>query len=482
MKFNQQRLVLLLLIIGFLSSCLPTNTPTTVSSDASFVSLTLAGNDSVKKAVFTLNGSVIENLDSLPYQTRIDSVYPTFSFKSTSGAFFHLAINQGYKFTINRKDSAAVTGKDTIDFRQPALTISNFASDGKAYKSYYIKVNVHKIQPELYIWNKITDNVNSINAKSQKTIILNDKFYYYLNDGTSSYLYNSNDGYTWSASTVNGLPTATSLTDMIQFNGRIFVSQDGFNLYSSANGSTWTKKTVTSFTFKSLAFVLNGSLWAVVQSTDLSFHFATSIDGDVWSMIGTIPTSFPVKDFATVTLATVTGKQKVVVIGGYSQTDALLKNSWSSEDGLYWVDFSTENHTLDSLAAGASLISYDKKLLLVGKNNLINRTFYRVSVDEGLSWEITSYLNQIAIGIESNSTITKKDTVIYDINKYYHAHTYQSVVVDKNNRIFLIGGFIDNTPISAITGYRNSRQSNSNLVPTTDVWTGKLNRKSFLRQ
>ena len=479
MKFNQLRLALLLLIIGFLSSCIPTNTPTTVSSDASFVSLTLSGNDSVKTAKFTLDatGITIVNLDSLPYQTRIDSVYPTFSFKSTAGAKLHFPNSAYYKF---KKDSVIVSGKDTVDFRQPGIWIQNYASDSKSYKNYNIQINVHKVQPELYIWSKITDNVNFVNAKSQKTIILNDKFYYYLNDGTSSFLYNSNDGYSWTTSTVNGLPTATPLTDMIQFNGKIFVSQDGFNLYSSANGTNWTKKTVTNFTFKSLAFVLNGSLWAVVQSTDLSYHFATSTDGDVWSMIGTIPSSFPVKDFASLTVATVTGKQKAIVLGGYSQTGALLINSWSSEDGLYWVDFSTENHTLDSLAAGASVISYDKKLLLIGKNSLKDTTFYRESKDEGLSWQIPNLrYNQIRYSSLEKSVKTQKDTVVYN---YYKAHAYQSVLVDKNSRIFLIGGFINNTTISTISGNQNSRQSNSGIVPVTDVWTGKLNRKSFLRQ
>ena len=490
MKFNFFKFVLLLSILAIASSCSLTTTPTVVSSDASFVSLTLAGNDSVKTAKFTLNsdGVTIENVDSLPFKTRIDSVYPTFSFKTTAGAFIHLAINQGYKFTKGRKDSAAITGKDTIDFRQPALRVSNFASDGKGYKNYYIKLNVHKVQPELYVWNKLTDKASSIDAFYQKAIIFNDKIYYYSNDGSNAYLTTSTNGSTWTTSTVNGLPTSSPLSDMIQFNGKILVSQDGFNLYSSTNGTDWTKKTVTDFTFISLTFVLNGSLWAVVQSqlndsTYSTYRFATSSDGDAWSMIGKIPNNFPVSDFAASTFSTITGKQKVVVLGGYSQTVTSLKNSWSSEDGIYWVDFSTENHSLDSLGVGASVISYDNKLFLLGKYSQLNKNFYRVSVDEGLSWQATSYLNQIAIGKDSISTKTRKDTVTY--TNYYQPHTYQSIVVDKNNRIYLIGGIIDNSPPSLIGKRYSKRQNtggNSYLVPTSDVWTGIVNRKKFILQ
>ena len=472
MQSNFLKLFFIVLTVSFLSSCLDTtNTATTTSSDPSFVSLKLAGNDSVKNAVFTLDatGKTIINIDSLPFRTRIDSVNPTFSFKSTIAAFLHLTLDQGFKFTKGKKDSVAVTGKDTVDFRQPLLKISNFASDGKSYIKYNIQVNVHTVQPELYVWSKMKDNISSVIASSQKAILLNDKIYYYLNDGSSVSLFSSADGYSSSVATT-GLPVATPLNDMILFNGNLFVSRDGLNIYSSTNGTNWTKKTVSEFTFSSLLCVWNGKLWAVVQSvTDATYHFATSPDGTVWTMIGKIPDNFPVTDFSAITITTVTNLQKVLVLGGYSPTGSLLKNYWSSEDGVYWYDFSdsktnarwTAKNNLDSLAVGACVISYDKKLLLFGKYKTLNQTFYRESTDEGLSWQVPDLTyNQIRQSIIIRNFNNTKDSTTYN---YYQPHTYQSVVVDNNNRIFIIGG----KTISA-----NS----------TDIWTGKLNRKSFLRQ
>ena len=95
MQFKFFSVLFVFSAIIILSSCLDTTTPTTSSSDASFVSLTLAGNDSVKTAKFTLDGDgvTITNVDSLPYGTRIDSVYPSFSFKSSSKAVLHFLKN-----------------------------------------------------------------------------------------------------------------------------------------------------------------------------------------------------------------------------------------------------------------------------------------------------------------------------------------------------------------------------------------------------
>ena len=493
MQFNFFRLFFVLSTILFLSSCLDTTTTTTAtSSDASFVSMTLAGNDSAKTAVFTLDasGQTIINIDSLPFRTRIDSVYPTFSFKSSAGAKLHYTNPTGYKF---KKDSAAVTGKDTVDFRQPGIWIKNYASDAINYKNYNIQVNVHKVHPELYIWSKLKDNVASVSAASQKAILLNDKIYYYLNDGSATYLYTSVDGKSWNQeNSLTGLPVNTPLNDMIQFKGNLFLTKDGLNIYTSSNGTTWTKMSVSSFTFNSLLCVWGGDLWAVVQSvSDATYHFATSSDGSVWKMIGTIPNNFPVSDFTATTVTTITGVQKFVVLNGYSSTGSLLKNYWSSEDGLNWYDFSdkslnykwTAKNNLDSLEAGASVILYDNKLLLVGKYITRNKTFYRESKDEGLTWQVPDTVyNQIAIGEEFKTSKTYKDTVSY--SNYYDPHSYQSVVVNNDNRIFLIGGKVYNAPATVRKynqGTQNSK-SGSGLTPVSDVWTGKLNRKSFLRQ
>ena len=462
MKFIPFRFLLFLSSIILLSSCLSTtNTPTVVSTDASFVSMTYVAKNkipTVTATVFTLgDNNTIVNLDSLPYKASIDSVTPTFKFTTSAAAFLHFSI--GYK-----KDSLLANATDTIDFRQ-LLRIRNYASDGKTFIDYSIKVNVHQVDPEKYVWSLAHANLNPINASSQKTVILNDTLFYYSNDGTNAYLYTSLDGYSWNQSTVKGLPTNTPLNDMMQFNGKLYLTQDGSNIYSSSDGFNWTKKSVTAYTFNSLLYALNGQLWAVVQSNGANY-FAQSTDGnfsDKDITTETIPAKFPVADFASVTYNSPTGKPKVLVVGGHSTTGATLLNYWSSEDGVNWIDFSNEhNRTLDTLAIGASIIPYDNKLLVFGTRNDNGLGFYKVSKDEGLSWQ-------------------KPDTLRNFLPKDFPARSFLSAVVYKplslkgvqtpdmkiqilqSNRIFLVGGKSGSTVFS-------------------DVWTGKLNRKNFLRQ
>jgi hypothetical protein len=219
MKLNFLKLLILSLTIS-ITSCLDTTVETTtISSDASFGSLTFSKNDSIpylNTAVFTLNGDTIVNLDSLPYNTRIDSVFPIFSFASTSRAFL-------YNLNTPENDSVIITGTDTIDFNIK-YKIRNFATDQiTTSKPYWIKVNVHKVEPELYVWAKVKDNLSTLNIKSQKAIIMNDTLLYYINDGSTNKLYTSSTGNIWGEpTTITDLPTNASIADLTLFKGSLY--------------------------------------------------------------------------------------------------------------------------------------------------------------------------------------------------------------------------------------------------------------------
>lgn len=464
MKFTFFRFIFLFAIIAFFSSCLNSSDSTTVSTKAYFSSLTFAANDSIphlSTAAFTLEydaalkDSVIINVDSLPYSTRVDSVYPTFSFKTSAGAKLYFPV--GYKY---KKDSAWITGTDTVDFRQP-IKVKNFATDGKTTRTYVVRTNVHKVDPEVYLWSRASDNMSSVDAKYQKAIAIDDKLFYYQNDGTNSYLYTSTNGSSWSTVNVTGLPVNSPLDDMIEFNGQIYLSQDGFNLYSSADGVSWSKNALTAFSFKSLLFVLNSQLWAVVQASDNTYHFATSADGVSWTMIGTIPDNFPVSNFASVSFTQPTGKAKAVVLSGVSPDGTLLNNRWSTEDGSYWVDFSTENHTLDTLALGASVISYDRKLLAFGMRTDNNKVYYKISKDDGLSWANPDTIRNVLPAALKLAPRSYSSMVVFKPRTYNALDSKADI--EASNRIFIVGGKFGS-------------------VTYSDVWTGKLNRKNFLLQ
>jgi len=469
MKFTFFRVILFSFILGIFSSCLGSSDTTTVSSSPYFSSLVFKSNDSIpylSTAAFTLSeynaaikDSIIVNLDSLPYGTRIDSVYPTFTFKSSAAIRLYYLPGNKYK-----RDSVWLTGTDTIDFKQP-VRVRNYATDGKTYKEYTVKTNVHQVNPEAYQWRKASDNLGQAGLKNQKAITRNDTIFYYQNDGTNGFLNISTNGYSWTQKTVNGLPVKTPLNDMTLFKGQVFVSKDGFNLYSSSNGINWIKKSLTEFSFKSLLFVFNEQLWAVVQASDASYHFANSADGIIWTMRGTIPNNFPVSDFASVSFKSPTGKERVLVTNGYSANGSIEYNRWTTEDvnGVNWIDFNTENGTLEDLEVGGSIISYDNKLLAFGLNS-DGTSLYKISKDEGLSWQVPdTALNILPAAYRANLR-QYQSVVVFKAKTYdkINSATLKEEIIN-SNKIFIIGGKFYTTTYS-------------------DVWTGKVNKKSFLRQ
>ena len=88
MKLYSSKLTILFFLttLGLYSCLKGTQDPTAPSNDPKFKSLRFAKNSRIphlEKAVFTLsNDTLIQNVDSLPFQTRIDSVFPTFTFAS----------------------------------------------------------------------------------------------------------------------------------------------------------------------------------------------------------------------------------------------------------------------------------------------------------------------------------------------------------------------------------------------------------------
>lgn len=459
MKFNQFRFILFFSVAVMLSSCnwLDSNTPAEPSSDAYFVSLKFTKNDSIlnlETAVFTVDAdSTIVNLDSLPYQTRIDSVLPVFAFKSTLVAYLYF----------QNGDSILLTGKDTVDFTQ-VTKVRNIAEDRVTSKTYPVKVNVHQVDAELYVWDQANPGIYTPGGTNQKGIIFKDNFFFYVNSGAGNNLYTSANGYDWTPGTVTGLPISNTLGDMTEFNGKLYLSGEGNRLYSTANGTTWENGgfTLANHNLVTLLLVLDSKLLAVAKrTTDNKYYFTSSTNGSDWVLGDTIQANFPIRDFAAISVSTRNGKQKALVMGGVNADGMTLKNRWSTQDGKYWVDFSRENRTADTLATGASLFAYDNKLFAIGLRN--DKTepalHYLVSVDEGLSWKMPNNVyNSLPDAFEPRSYIS---AVVFKPRAYNKADS--KTVIEESNRIFLMGGKTESDVYS-------------------NVWTGKLNRKNFLVQ
>lgn len=465
MRTSFFKFLIIITIVSAFSSCLWDDEEVDLSTDPTFVSLVFKENDSIpglEDAVFTyeydaaLGDSVIVNLDSLPYQTRIDSVFPTFTFKSSAGAY----LIQSDASSATGLDTVFITGTDTIDFNK-VLRVVNYAANGKDSCSYRIKVNVHKVEPELYVWSKKVDQIYNHNGSVQKAIFFKNKFFFYVSSGVNNYLYTSTNAGNWMGETLSGLPNDDcNFRNIAIFKDKLYLVHQNGNVYTSADGYNWVTLNpgVAGYTIINLLFELDNQLWSVFRNQlTQKYYFGTSTDGASWAIDATIPNNFPVMDFAALSFKSRTNKTKAIVLSGRDPEGNLLNSVWSVQKNVFdeykWVNFAVDNQSLDTMA-GASIINYDNKLLLFGgfkdrDDNLADKTYWE-SIDEGLSWRAADTVYNVIEDME--------------IPLSYKSRSFQSVIHDElTHNIYLFGGRTKDRVF-------------------TDVWVGKLNRLSFLRQ
>ena len=467
MQLKYFKKLVFIFTIALLSACTSSTTTVVVTSNANFVSMSLVNSKiaNLSKAVFTLIGDTIVNLDSLPAGTKVERIIPVFSFKSSDRAI--LIKSTG--------DSIAYSGKDSIDFTSTTLCkIRNYASDQKTPKLYSIKVNVHKVDPEFYNWTKISDQLKIQDLVSQKAILLNDQFFYFMRNSSASYLQTSADGVNWTGQlSVTGLPSNPHFENMTVFNGKLYLALNDNKLYSTTDGQVWVAEYPTlKYKYSSLLCSLNGNLRLVVQAnSDGKFHLGSikAADNDTLLVYAdTLVKNFPVSDFAALSFVNRMGISKAIVLGGKDVRGDTLKSNWNTEDGIIWVNFSRDSPSLNKYSIwGSSVISYDNQLLLFGAGvNVKAKAEYLVSKDEGYTWNLPDSLRNYL----PNDTLknlyrsrTHHSVLVHKPMTFKGINSYKKEEIALFNNIFIIGG-----------------KSGSTYYP--EIWKGKLNRLNFNRQ
>ena len=453
--FSYKIFSLVLLTLLFATGCLnntnnqvaePSNNATVL---AAYIS---ASTDSpnASSAVFTIdnNENKIYNVDSLPYGTKIDSLYIGFRFASSLG----FIINDSVSESVNPYYSNGTTSKH-VNFND-SVKIRNLATDGESTKEYTIELRVHKVETYLHVWNKLNANVTATPSENQKAILFKDKFFYYFGHSSSNTLYTSTDATSWAQTSSDGLPLNTELRNMVILADNVYLLHNGNEIYISADGANWTQNAVTvdaDYSLKALLFPFKNKLWAVAQHTaNNSVKIASSSDGLTWTFPGerTFYDNFPVRDFAATSFKPALEGSKVVVIGGFTPSGKRLNTIWAAEDVLVdtlnWINLQNAKSNL-AANSRAAVGYYGSKLLLLGgtTNTLLTDTLQlRQSINQGLNW-------------------ISPDTTVNRIPEGYIARSNVSLINDsKDNSLYVIGG----------------RSATASL---SDVWKIKVNFYSF---
>ncbi len=420
-----------------LHSCLSTTTPT-YSTDGLVLSFSLKSDSvpALAKAVFTIDetNGTIYNVDSLPYHTNVRQAIPVVTAYSTARMYFN---------------DSVYTGSDTVDFTRPVI-LKNYAQDGITIRQYIVKVNVHQVDPDSITWQQRSYPSYSFQTIDQKAVYFNQQLMLYVNDGTQMHLYTSVDGKSWAEQSIVGLPATVNLQQLVVYNNTLCVVENGQTLLQSMDGINWSAVTVNStYPLTTLVSSIGQQLIGIEQSGS-NYYLCYSNDGQTWTTGEALTNNmanFPISDFAATSYQPTVGSPKVLVLGGYNAAGQIVNATYSYMLGSSWADFSSET-TLTAFPArrDASVTWYGSKVLLLGgklASNQVKDDTLLWSRSDGLFWDKADSLTMIPKPL------------------HYTPRYKQSVVVDSNYRIWIIGG----------------KDANDNFLK--EVWVGRLNSLGF---
>lgn len=444
MKSNLYKNIIFIFLVSLTFYSCSLNSASTVetSDDATISAFSINDNDSsenASSAVFTIDDvkNIIYNIDSLPYNTKIDSLIPSITFESSDGYIINDSLTYDYYSKIK-----------AIDFNRD-VKITNIASDGKTKKTYIVDLRVHKIDPYKYVWTKLTNQIGADVFENQKAVLYKNVLHFYTNSGVKNYLYTSTDGATWVKKDVTGLPVDVVFQSKIDvFNNQILLMY-GTDIYSTADGINWTKLTTNNvYIYKSVICEFQNKLFAIGQNISTgNYSIISSTNASNWNEETILPTDFPITGFATTTFNPKYGNKKMLVVGGNDKNGTTLNTRWSTEDGMYWVNLKNAKSPFAPLT-NAGVVYYGSRLLLFDTfYSYSDIKYIRNSLDYGLTW-------------------AKADTTQNRPHEMYKIREKSSVVLNPTTQtLYVIGG-------------KYSNADDITLI-LSDVWQVKVNYYKF---
>ena len=448
-------LPILVLISVLLTACLNKESNTTTTSSearvSTFTFMTDTANPGLTATTYKVehrtDTGLIYSVDSLAFGTRLDSVVPSVTYMATPG-------------TVNfiLPDTTIIsTGVDTMDFTKKPIYLHVLASDMETEKFYEINIAVHQANPDLYVWSCLTDNIFAPQPAPNcetKAFHIQDQIIVFVNDGLSTRIYQSKDGEKWETNTqtIAGLPVPCHVRDILRHGQELYYI-DGTSLYTSSDLTTWTEKDYSSANFTPINMLVSydGKPWCIVQDNTSQGLMLATIQGDqieVQTEInglegGVLPAGFPISDFAALEFSSSSERPRAMVVGGRAMNGDIVNARWNLEyaakAGYRIKDFSIAQPTFETLN-GVSIIQYDDQLMMFGgtDNNLEMRTDILYSKDEGMNWYVPDSANN-------------------QLPRNYTTRSHQSVVVDNEDNIYIIGGQTTTQSLSDVyRGFLNS--------------------------
>ena len=364
----------------------------------------------------------IYNVDSLPYGVNAKKILCTLSAKNGGAILYKSLTSDSLKF---------LSTKDSIDFSQPR-EFRVYSRDGRSYRSYTVKVNVHKIEVGKFAWHHTNGQDDRLGVLSaMKAVALNGKIYVMGTEGTTTKLYatDNNDVGAWQQLTPNITLDSKAYSHLIAFDGYLYTYSNN-RIQRSKNGVTWETKGIVAL--KQLAGGANGNLYGVTDSGIL-----TSKDGGTtWQSetLASSSTNLPSQNISLFSFPSKvnTNAHDLVLIGNPPTGSNLLgalawgKQIDASLPAQSWFFYGLDNlpYTTPALT-NLQLVKMGEDLLAFGGKGIGE---YKAKAFE--SFFIS----------EGKGTGWKKDARLPLPANFESSETSFAMTIDENNNLWLIAG------------------------------------------
>ena len=466
MRIKFLSVIVSFLLVSFaMSSCLGDDDPIEYSPNALLQAFEL---DKVlgvnyQFTIDQLTGEIY-NQDSLPVGS--DTIINRILIKTMTVAGFVTIRNSANTedSIFNIADSVNLVGTVEKPFK-----FKVWAPDMEHTREYALSVRVHQQQPDSLNWGRgPVDSFLPTQIKGKlKSIIFNNQIYVYGPSFSSVHyitLSNGQLGGKWSSNPISGLPS-TNLTSIVNFNSTLYATvADNKKVYSSKDGINWEEAQAFGDNTVVLIAPIGNSLTGI-KTLNNQDMFCTTTDGSTWTEESVVPKNFPRNNISVTSFQNITGVPNIMVVGNIPEDNKTENDTatvaWGYMEGQEWAALDDSRYPCPSLE-DPSIMYYGGAFYIFGRDF---KTFYKS--EAGITWKEVTRMFMFPI----TQIILTKDEEGDDKQEYYIGFRGQesdySMVVDENNFIWII---------------RSYDGPSGSIVPSGEIWRGKLNRLGFARQ
>lgn len=408
-------LVVLFSVVFLLASCLSSDdSDITYYEDTAITSFSVGtlnqylttkssqGTDSTYKT--TVSGSkykfyidqancLIYNVDSLPYGVDASKVVCTISSKNSGTVVLK---------SMTSDSLSLYSSSDSIDFSQPR-EVRVYSNSQSNYRTYTIRVNVHKEEADSFKWSAITTNTDLGSLTAMKAVSANSNLYVFGIKSGSAVVYSAStaSATTWTQLTPNVTLGTDAYKNVVVYGDALYVFNDG-TLLTSTDATSWTTVAALGSDASRLAGV--SSLGFHVLGTDgkmyLVEHGATTMTEET---LDSNASYLPTQDLNWVTLP-VQGSslQNLILVGNrdaatYTSDAAAMLWSKVVVSSQYaetepWSYYAATSSYVAPRLNNLQAIGYEGGMLAIGGAGLgantetaFSKMYY--SADGGLTWK-----------------------------------------------------------------------------------------------